>query len=53
MFAIKPIVLLCVFDVNDDSINKKKEQKKRKERSFVVYIYFYLVKGALGQLREL
>ena len=49
MFAIKPIVLLCVFDVNDDSINKK----KRKERSFVVYIYFYLVKGALGQLREL
>ena len=52
MFAIKHIVLLCVFDVNDDSINKKKE-KKRKERSFVVYIYFYLVKGALGQLREL
>ena len=51
MFAIKPIVLLCVFDVNDDSINKKK--KERKERSFVVYIYFYLVKGALGQLREL
>ena len=27
MFAIKPIVLLCVFDVNDDSINKKKEKK--------------------------
>ena len=31
----------------------KKKKKKRKERSFVVYIYFYLVKGALGQLREL